>query len=31
MAHPWEHSKSSARKFGGSPVDYLEIHNYLFI
>jgi len=27
--HPWVHSKSSARKFGGSPVDYLEIHNWL--
>ena len=29
MAHPWVHSKSSAKKFGGSPVDYLEIHNWL--
>jgi len=29
MAHPWQHAKSSAKKFGGSPVDYLEIHNWL--
>jgi hypothetical protein len=29
MAHPWQHAKSSAKKFGGSSVDYLEIHNWL--
>ena len=28
MAHPWQHAKSSAKKFGGSPVDYLAIHNW---
>ena len=28
MAHPWEHAKSSARKFGGLPIDYIEIHNW---
>ena len=28
MAHPWQHEKSSAKKFGGSPVDYLEIHQW---
>lgn len=26
MANAWIHSKSSARKFGGEPEDYLEIH-----
>jgi hypothetical protein len=28
MAHPWEHSKSSARKFGGVPEDYHHIHEW---
>jgi len=28
MAHPWQHAVSSSRKFGGSPVDYLEIHQW---
>ena len=28
MAHPWEHAKSSARKWGGFPIDYIEIHNW---
>ena len=28
MAHPWEHAKSSARKFGGTPLDYIAIHNW---
>ena len=28
MAHPWHHALSSARKFGGKPEDYLEIHNW---
>lgn len=26
MANAWIHSKSSARKFGGQPEDYLKIH-----
>ncbi len=28
MSHPWFHSKSSSKKFGGIPEDYLEIHNF---
>jgi hypothetical protein len=28
MAHPYEHSKSSVKKWGGKPEDYLEIHNW---
>lgn len=28
MAHPYEHAKSSARKFGGLPGDYLMIHQW---
>ena len=28
MAHPWQHAKSSAKKFGGYPTDYLEIHKW---
>ena len=28
MAHPWEHAKSSARKWGGFPKDYIDIHNW---
>ena len=28
MSHPYEHSKSSVKKFGGKPEDYLPIHNY---
>ena len=28
MAHPWEHAKSSARKFGGVATDYIDIHNW---
>lgn len=28
MAHPWHHSVSSARKWGGQPEDYLPIHNW---
>ena len=28
MAHPLEHAKSSARKFGGVPADYLTIHQW---
>lgn len=26
---PWIHSLSSARRFGGKPEDYIEIHNFL--
>ena len=26
MANAWVHAKSSARKFGGTPEDYLNIH-----
>ena len=29
MAHPFEHSKSSARKFGGKPEDYHHLHQWL--
>ena len=29
MAHPIEHSKSSAHKFGGKPEDYDHIHQWL--
>jgi hypothetical protein len=29
MSKPWIHSKSSARKFGGTPEDYLDIHNFI--
>jgi len=28
MAHPFEHARSSVRKFGGQPEDYLVIHNW---
>ncbi len=28
MSKPWIHSESSARKWGGKPEDYLEIHNW---
>lgn len=28
MAHPAEHAQSSARKFGGTPEDYLAIHRW---
>jgi hypothetical protein len=28
MAHPFNHSQSSARRFGGAPDDYLAIHNW---
>jgi hypothetical protein len=26
MAHPWHHAESSARKYGGRPEDYLDVH-----
>lgn len=29
MAKPWIHAESSARKFGGKPEDYIEIHNLM--
>jgi hypothetical protein len=29
MSKPWIHSLSSAKRFGGKPEDYLEIHNLL--
>lgn len=28
MAHPWHHAVSSARRHGGSPEDYLAIHEW---
>ncbi len=28
MAHPIEHAKSSARRFGGVPADYQQIHDW---
>lgn len=28
MSHPWTHSLSSAKRFGGKPEDYMEIHNW---
>jgi hypothetical protein len=29
MSKPWIHAVSSAKKFGGTPNEYLEIHNFL--
>lgn len=29
MAKPWIHALSSARKYGGKPEDYLELHNHM--
>lgn len=29
MSKPWIHALSSARRFGGKPDDYIEIHNLL--
>lgn len=29
MAKPWIHAVSSAKKFGGVPEDYLDIHNLM--
>jgi len=26
--HPIEHAKSSAKKYGGNPEDYIEVHNW---
>jgi hypothetical protein len=28
MSHPWDHAVSSAKKFGGEPDDYLELHSW---
>lgn len=28
MAHPYHHAVSSARKYGGKPEDYIEIHSW---
>lgn len=25
---PWNHAKSSAKKYGGKPEDYIELHNF---
>lgn len=29
MAKPWIHALSSARRFGGRPEDYIDIHNLM--
>ena len=29
MAKPWIHAQASARRFGGVPEDYIEIHEFL--
>jgi len=29
MAHPLIHAKSSAKKFGGKPEDYIHLHDWL--
>lgn len=29
MAHSYHHAVSSARRYGGVPEDYLEVHNWL--
>ena len=28
MAHPYHHAESSARKYGGKPDDYIQLHNW---
>lgn len=28
MANPWHHAVSSARKWGGEPEDYLQVHEW---
>lgn len=28
MSHPWLHARSSSRKHGGKPEDYLPIHDW---
>lgn len=29
MAKPWVHAASSAKKYGGKPEDYIDIHNFM--
>lgn len=29
MSKPWIHAESSAKRFGGEPTDYIEIHNLM--
>lgn len=29
MSKPWIHAESSARKFGGIPENYIDIHNFM--
>lgn len=29
MAKPWTHAVSSAKRYGGTPEDYLPIHNHM--
>jgi len=29
MAHPYHHAVSSARKYGGEPLEYLALHQFL--
>ena len=29
MAKPWIHAESSARRWGGKPQDYIEIHDFM--
>lgn len=29
MAKPWKHAESSARRFGGVPEDYIELHDFM--
>jgi hypothetical protein len=29
MAHSYHHAKSSAKRFGGNPEDYLAVHDFL--
>jgi hypothetical protein len=28
MAHPFHHARSSAKRFGGTPEDYIEMHEF---
>lgn len=28
MAHPWDHSRSSSKKFGGEPEEYMKYHEW---
>ncbi len=29
MSKPWKHARSSVKKFGGKPEDYIEIHEFI--